>query len=487
MLLGTSIGAQPLKPTTTPLVRTVDLNLGESQVVTLHDGSKATVKLVDVDEIRDSVRSAVRTAQVHVEVNGRPTTLTCGNYHLPVSIAGAQIDCTITKGYYRDTNSDRWGLVKDARLRLWPAGSPYIAPETFVYPLKQRWFASATQMANEPVYVDGGEPVGRKRTYYHSGLDFGGAEGLAEVVSATDGMVVARGLDILDGYEGTPVYRLKPRSDVVYVFDIRGWSYRYSHLHSIDPGVRLGQKIQKGQTIGLLGKEGGSGGWAHLHFEIKSLQPSGKWGTQAGYAFIWEAYLRQRQPKLIAVSRPHHLAWIGEKVVLDATRSWGSSGDSLHYEWRFTDGTSAQGEKVERIYDKPGSYSEILRVTDEKGQVDYDFALVYVRNREKPELVPPAIHACFHPSLGLHPGDEVTFKVRTFNTTHGRETLDFGDGSDKVTVQSDGNVHMHNPNGYAITTHRYREPGDYIVEVTRANEHGQKAVMHLHVRVNAKR
>ena len=71
MLLGPSIGAQPLKPTTTPLVRTVDLNLGESQVVTLHDGSKATVKLLYVDEIRDSFRSAVRTAQVHVEVNGQ--------------------------------------------------------------------------------------------------------------------------------------------------------------------------------------------------------------------------------------------------------------------------------------------------------------------------------------------------------------------------------------------------------------------------------
>ena len=69
-----------------------------------------------------------------------------------------------------------------------------------------------------------------------------------------------------------------------------------------------------GQKIGVLGKEGSSGGWSHLHFDIKGRQPSGKWGIQEGYAFLWEAYRREHRPQIIAVARPHHLIWAGEKV-----------------------------------------------------------------------------------------------------------------------------------------------------------------------------
>src|SRR4051794_23910213 len=36
--------------------------------------------------------------------------------------------------------------------------------------------------------------------------------------------------------------------------------------------------------------------------------------------------------------------------------------------------------------------------------------------------------------------DPVTFKVRTFRTTFARELGDFGDGSARVEVQSDGNA-----------------------------------------------
>jgi len=37
-----------------------------------------------------------------------------------------------------------------------------------------------------------------------------------------------------------------------------------------------------GQKIGTLGKEGDSGGWSHLHYEILSRQVSGRLGTQEG-------------------------------------------------------------------------------------------------------------------------------------------------------------------------------------------------------------
>src|SRR3954462_1038279 len=85
-----------------PLLRTVDLDRGESQVVELSDGTKARVRLLDVEEDRDGVCSAIREARVKVEVNGRSSTLVSANYRLPVTVGGVQIDCPVTKGYYKN-------------------------------------------------------------------------------------------------------------------------------------------------------------------------------------------------------------------------------------------------------------------------------------------------------------------------------------------------------------------------------------------------
>lgn len=466
-----------------PLVRVVDLNIGESAKVTLCDGTQATVKLLDLKETRDAVSHAVRQAEVTVEVNGQQGQLVSATYHLPRLIGDVQIDCSITKGYNLNGSPSFWGLDKDARLRLWPAGSPLVKAETFSYPVKQKWFATDTQMANDPVYVDGGERPGDRTIYYHSGLDIGGSEGLVEVVAATDALVVSAGEVVLDGHkQDTPV---SPRYDVVYLLDGRGWYYRYSHLKEIDKTLAPGRVISRGDRIGLLGKEGGSGGWSHLHFEIKSRQPSGKWGTQEGYAFLWEAFRREYKPSLIAVARPHHVIFTGESVTLDGSRSWSESGKIASYQWQFGDGSSVSTPQTKRTYGKPGRYSEVLRISDDAGHVSYDFAVVIVVDQKHPERLVPSIHPNYYPTSGIRAGDLITFKVRTFNTTAGQEIWDFGDGSARVEVRSDGNAVKLAADGYAVTTHRYEKPGDYVVRVTRSNEHGVAAVGHLHVHVGA--
>jgi len=474
------LAAQPPQPTRTPLVRAVDLALMESTQVELCDGEKVVVKLLEVKETSDPVREAVRSARVKIEVDGRAVWLESANYELPRTVGKVRVDCPIVRGYLRNSHRDPWQLKQDARLRLWPAGSPLVVPGTFVYPVKQRFFASATQMANEPCYVNACDRPSVRKIYYHNGLDFGGCEGMTEVVSATDGLVVSRGVEQLPGYEQTPV---RPRHDVVYVLDSRGWYYRYSHLYEIDEAIRHGATVRAGQRIGLIGKEGGSGGWAHLHFDVSSLQPSGEWGTQEAYAFVWEAYGRQYEPKLIAVARPHHLTFVGEQIVLDGSRSWSAAGENLRYDWAFTDGTTAQGKRVERAYSRAGYYSEVLRVTDSAGRVNYDFAIVHVLDRDKPEPMPPTIHPVYEPTMGIRPGIEVTFKVRTFATTDGEETWDFGDGSPTVNSKSDGNVESHAVDGYAVVTHRYQVPGQYLVRVHRTDRLGRRAVGYLHVPV----
>ena len=186
------IPAVEYEATIEPLVHVVDLDRGERVSIPMSNGRSASIELISVDERRDGVRNAVREAVATVNVNGKTVRLVSATYHLPREVAGVQIDCPVTSGYVEGSSNDNvWGLEKTARFRLWPAGSSWIRNDTFRYPARQRWFATQTQMANEPVYVDGGEQPSSERIYYHYGLDIGGAEGLVPVVSATDALVVS--------------------------------------------------------------------------------------------------------------------------------------------------------------------------------------------------------------------------------------------------------------------------------------------------------
>jgi murein DD-endopeptidase MepM/ murein hydrolase activator NlpD len=469
-----------------PLHQTVDLNTDEAASVRLRDGSRVSVRLIAVDEPRDQFRAAVREPKVTVEVNGERVETVCGNYRLPIAAGGVQIDCPNSRGLVSNASDDSWGLDKAARLRIWPDKSPWVEPGTFMYPARQAWFASGTQMSTEPTHVDGGEVPANKSIYYHSGLDIGGAEGMIDVVAATDGLVVSSGTTRLPGHEGTPV---APRYDVVYLLDDRGWYYRYSHMKTIDDAVKIGARVKIGQKIGVLGKEGGSGGWAHLHFEIKSRQPSGKWGTEDGYAFLWQTYVAEFRPQMIAVARPHKLAAVGDSVMLDGSRSWSATMvvSPLRSQWLLSDGSTAPGPKAFRKYDRPGTFSEVLKVTNAAGQVSYDFTSVQVIDPAKPADLPPTIQAAYAPTQNIAAGEAVTFKTRTFRTRDGDETWDFGDGTPRVTVKSDGNANIHDPNGFAVTEHRFERAGDYIVRVSRTNANGLTASAHLWVHVGVRR
>jgi murein DD-endopeptidase MepM/ murein hydrolase activator NlpD len=467
------------------LFRLMDVNQGEPTVVALSSGTTARVQLLERSELADTVRGAVRQSRVRVKVNGEEVWLDCGNYRLPVTAGGVQIDCSVTKGLLTNSRANPWAIEKDARLRVWPAGSPFLGSGTYVYPIKQRWFANDTQMANEPSFVDGSEEPSAKRIYYHHGLDLGGAEGRTEVVSATDGRVVVRGRAALPEYVTSPYTEVS--YDGVIILDNRGWFHWYFHLFSIDEGIILGERVHMGQRVGRVGKEGSAGCWSHLHYEIRGPQQSGKAGIVEGYAFLWEAYQRQYAPDVIAVARPHSFVWVGETAKLDGSRSWARTGVN-RYEWTFSDGSKASGPVVARTYQHPGTYSEILKVTDRSGHSAYDFAVVQVVDRQEgpkrdEDRVPPTIHASYWPTIGVRPGQPVTFLVRTCRTTFGEETWDFGDGSAPATVKSDGCAVEKAKEGYAHTEHVFRSPGDYLVKVERANERGEKATARLWVPV----
>ena len=94
-------------------------------------------KLLDISVVRDSLRNAIRSVKVKINVDDEEVTLGSGNYLLPVEVGNVQIDCPIVKDYYTNSGGDSWGLSKDARFRLWPKDSPFMEPGTFVYPIRR--------------------------------------------------------------------------------------------------------------------------------------------------------------------------------------------------------------------------------------------------------------------------------------------------------------------------------------------------------------
>ena len=129
-------------------------------------------------------------------------------------------------------------------------------------------------------------------------------------------------------------------------------------------------------------------------------------------------------------------------------------------------------------------YSEIVKVSDAEGTFDHDFAAVLVFDRKDTAKAPHTIHASFSPTIGIEPGDPVTFKVRTFGTSDGEEIWDFDDGTPPVKVRSlDGLVRelRQDPKGYAATVHRFQRPGRYLVRVERTSAGGVCATTRLEV------
>lgn len=474
-------GCSQLEKKIIPLRTVVDLNMGENKKIKISNGEIVDLTLISIKDSIDELNKAVRAAKIEILVDGTHKILDVANYHLPVTVGNMQIDCPITIDYLKKSRHSSWKLKKDARLRLWPKESSFLRPNTFVYPLKQRIFANDTQMDNEPVYVNGDEKPALKSIYYHSGLDFGGFEGKEEVLSTVDGIVIISGKDILIEYKKKLKGELS--YDGVTILDKRGWYHEYFHLTSIDTTIFPGAKVKMGQKIGLVGKEGASGGWAHLHYSITSKQPSGELGEENAFPYIFEAYVKQYNPTIIAIARPHKFVPTGEKVILEGYKSKSFKTEIISYKWILSNGSTVDGVTQERIYTIPGTYSEILKVTDSKGNIDYDYTVVQVVNMEEPEKIPPTIHAVYYPTFGIKAGDTITFGVRTFRTDSGHEEWDFGDGSEIVIVKSvlpkDIRKGM-----YAEAIHCYEKPGQYLVRVERANENGYKATAHLHVEVN---
>jgi hypothetical protein len=114
-------------------------------------------------------------------------------------------------------------------------------------------------------YVDGGDCPPRK-IYYHSGNDIGGCEGLMMWFAAT-APAFRRG-QRMEGYTMRHS-TCRTETTIKVTCWMNGWFYRYASPPSTIPFSW--EKSQSWRDDRRPGKEGSSGGWANLHFDIKAL------------------------------------------------------------------------------------------------------------------------------------------------------------------------------------------------------------------------
>ncbi len=477
----------------------VSLNVNDSVHVTLFDGTEATVRLLKVNYKKDEIRKAVREANLLVSVDGEEKWISAGNQNLPVKFRNVKIDCPITRAHLENGNFPKgmWRLKKEVKLRIWPVKYNVNQGDMFTFQSKQKWFGSGqTTHGLEPVEIDHDctKPHDQDKIYYHWGMDLAGVKGYTPVIAAADGVVISAGRVELgkpsendsDYKKDEPFFNVpdsianlpRPRFERVFVRMKNGWVYRYSHLYKIN--VKLGDSVKGGDVIGILGNN--MSDFAHNHFEIWSIDKddNNNFTLELAYPYMWESYIRIHDPEILAVVGPHKYIAVGDSVKLDGHRSKSFRGKITSYEWTFHDGTKAEGKEVYKKYEKPGYYSEMLKVTDDKGNSACGFANVIVVYKNKPDKIYGYPTAGYYPTFGLKAGDTITFKGRYFNIEEGEDHWDFGDGTTAIT-HSKGKPYA--PNGYVELKHVYKKPGNYIVTFTRKTNEGIPSTCQLCVEV----
>ena len=221
---------------------TIDISYGEKHNININ-GKSLNIELININTTTDSVRGAIRSANITIKINKELFQISCGNYSLPKKITqhGIMIDCPFVSTYLTNSLHTEWSLVKDSRIRIFNDANRFIKQGVFGYPLDAELFSAKTQIGNEPTYV-GGESLSNQKIYYHSDLDFGGADSLVNLYSTTDGTVLSRGKQVTNDPIISNVHALRPLSDQIIILDPMGFFHLYAHLNSFSTSGKINQK-----------------------------------------------------------------------------------------------------------------------------------------------------------------------------------------------------------------------------------------------------
>jgi len=429
------------------------LNVNEEHIYKLANGREKRIRLLSCRDFRDAVIHRLRRTEVTVDIDGKPLVLVCAPHVMPTEVDGLRIQADMTSAWCKDARSFEVDMHKDVQFSLWDASDPIVDTDLFGFPLPDyRLFSHGTQTYPEVVHqgLRDSSPQEGAKFYHVYGEDMGGYDERQPIVSCTDGIVVEPPL-------GASRY---PRPDRLYIKGEDGLIWFYSHFDSHEPTMKPGREVKKGQVIGIMGIQGPSGRWPHVHVGIcvpdKSRVEEGAyrtWNELRLYPWLITAHAAQYPGNLYAVARLHQLILAGETASFDGTNSLCFGSDSVSYKWVFHDGTIANGPKAEKAYDKPGVYAATLWVSDAKGRRDVDFCRVKVHRAENPQFLPTIVIAHF-PTRPIV-GQPIHFRgwVQTEEAKE-KMTIDFGDG----TV-------LENWTGFSNVEHSYKTGGIHVVTV----------------------
>jgi murein DD-endopeptidase MepM/ murein hydrolase activator NlpD len=414
----------------------VCLDIGEQYRFKMKDGSKKLIRLVSVEEHRDSVVKLVRWADVVIEVEGKNLHLACAPYTMPTEFNGIRIQA--------DTTSAWHPLPKRVQFSIWDSSDPIVNTEQFGFPLSNyALFSHGMQAYNEVVHLGWMDGCPKGVAFYHDyGIDFGGYEGRQSIVSCTDGTVLQLSTE--------------RKHIFVVIQDDDGFIWDYGHFDSIALSVKKGTRIKRGQKIGVLGKTGPSGNFSHLHlgtYVSRSDFEADKSNRRLNlYPWIVTTYARQCHESLYAVARPHQTASTGEKVVFDASRCLSFGPKIVSYQWVLPDRQTDRSMKAETIFDKPGIYIATLWIKDEQGNQDVDFGKVKVFTASSPEGSIPTIYMTHVPAYDIVVDQPVFFQLWLQGVDKGLIEIDFGDGTIIRDYVS-----------YSEIQHSFKSPGIHII------------------------
>ena len=456
-----------------PLFKTVDLDIGEEVQVELDDGKKrhtAKIKLVSVQETYDSVRGAVRKAEVAVIVDRQSVKLACGNFNLPRDVGAVRIDCPVTSGYNLKGDPEIWGLDKRARLRVWPIRSRLIRDIYTAVPLAAQPRHARSWGENQP--IDFGPRITQKSVRYEAGICFSTGPRRLPVFAMCDGQVVSLNGRVWTGLKLGPGVPLpfKPKMNALAILDSRGWFIIYENLAETNSFVQLGGHISTRNRLGLAGGEGTIPGVSTFRFEIRARQPSGKWGTVSAFALLMDVETTYLTRRIGAMAGPSQLAFVGEKVQLDGSRSFSKAGPISDYQWQLGDGTKRTGPKTTVVHAEAGTHCHVLRVKDKQGRIDY--ASIYIQVVKKgQDVYPPFLHLTCNPILAFR-HNPVLFGIRAIGLMGGMTRVDFADGRPAEMFRSNPLLPTDHPDAYRIAWRTYHRAGHYIIRGERRGDTG---------------
>ena len=181
------------------------------------------------------------------------------------------------------------------------------------------------------------------------------------------------------------------------------------------------------------------------------------------YPFLLEAYLRDYPDAVLAIAGGYCYAMPGDTVQLDASRTIARPGRRIvRYRWFLHDGREFDGARPTVRAEKPGLYSEELRVWADDGSEDRDYVQLRVWDANRGSRIGAGWF--YHsPVRGARAGQSIRFWNRLWNTI-APVMIDYGDGSPAAPINRES-FHVYAKPGLYTARLQSRGPDEEPLEI----------------------